>query len=397
MKNNSSRNFSRRQVLGFAGGALAAAAVPLAMNEKWPSKTSAALSSGNNSTGKDYLLSASGAEAGQYSLGWLNAAADSGEQGFSAALSGFRGHGVLQHPSKPATALMFARRPGTQGLEVNIDSGELTGGFHCEQGRHLLGHGSFSADGRYLYTSETDYQKGSGLIVVRDADNYQLLAQWPSYGIGPHEIKLLPDGNTLVVANGGLLTHPSSGREVLNLDTMASNLSYINVADGKQLAEFRLPETKASIRHLDVAADGTVVFATQLQRQAAGHENIISLGGVHKPGKGLELFQQPQAVIAQLNDYVGSVAVNNRSRIAGFTSPRGNLVAFWHLDSQAFVGYHPLHDVCGITCSADQRHFIITNSMGDVRRLDGQSLQEQRQLREKFPTAWDNHLSIFTA
>ena len=46
---------------------------------------------------------------------------------------------------------------------------------------------------------------------------------------GPHEIRLLPQGDTLVVANGGIETHPDSGRSKLNLPTMRPNLAYITI------------------------------------------------------------------------------------------------------------------------------------------------------------------------
>lgn len=380
---------SRRQLLGFSGAALALTAIPAWFI--YPASAPVPNS-------KEYWISASGAQANQYSLGWIDSASvnsehSSTESNYTAALSGFRGHDVIQHAKRPTSALMFARRPGMQGIEVDLLSGVVNAGFQCGEGRHLFGHGCFSADGQYLFTTETDYEKGVGLIVVRDADSYQQLDEWPSYGVGPHELKLMPDGKTLVVANGGMLTHPKSGREILNLDTMASSLSYINIADGSKQDDFRVAEPKASIRHLDVADDGTVAFAIQLQRQATAHDNIIALGGVHKKGATLELFQQPAAVIAQLNDYMGSVAINGRSRLAGFTSPRGNLAAFWHLDTQEFVGYHALRDVCGIASSTDKNAFILSNSLGEMRVLDAISLKEQREQRIENAAAWDNHLS----
>ena len=47
------------------------------------------------------------------------------------------------------------------------------------------------------------------MIGVRDAqDGYRQIGELPSDGIGPHEATLMPDGKTLVVANGGIRTHP---------------------------------------------------------------------------------------------------------------------------------------------------------------------------------------------
>ncbi len=335
-------------------------------------------------------FSAQGSSDVDYSLGWVG-----DDTQMSAIKSGFRGHSVVQHPRRKHTVLMVARRPGTQCLEVNWHSGHISGGFRCTPGQHLFGHACFSADGRVLLTTEADIKNGQGLIVLRDTDTWRVLSQFPSGGVGPHELAILPDGKTLVVANGGILTHPKQGRKKLNLSTMRSNLAYIDIACGKILGEFQTPEPKASIRHLAVADDGAVVFASQLQRDVAGHDRIVPLGGVHRPAAAMHLFARPAPVLAGMHDYVGSVAVCSRSRVAGFTSPRGNIAAFWHIDSGDFVGYHLLRDVCGISTSRDQRRFILSSSVGQLRELDAVTAKEQVARRIVTDgVQWDNHLLV---
>jgi hypothetical protein len=56
------------------------------------------------------------------------------------------------------------------------------------------------------------------VIGVRDASaGYRHIGELPSHGIGPHDLALLSDERTLVVANGGIRTHPDRRREELNL------------------------------------------------------------------------------------------------------------------------------------------------------------------------------------
>ena len=121
--------------------------------------------------------------------------------------------------------LFVARRPGTRVVEVDLRSGEVMGQFACAADRHLVGHACFSADGRVLYTTESAIAEGRGKIVLRNADSYAAVDEWDSHGVGPHDLKLLPSGRELVVANGGILTRPYSGRQPLNLDTMQSSLT----------------------------------------------------------------------------------------------------------------------------------------------------------------------------
>ena len=337
----------------------------------------------------EYLISAQGKDKNNFSVTSVN----TNTHRTRSALSGFRGHGLAQNPAKTDSVIMFARRPGTVAIEINLASGNTTRIFKLEKNRNLQGHGCFSADGKLLFTAEADSKTGEGKIVVRDTKDFKLLTEIGSYGIGPHEIKLLPDGKTLVVANGGILTRPITGRKKLNLQTMASNLTYIDLYTGNKLDSFQVPEEKASIRHIDVAKDGTVTLAMQLQREATNHQKIVPLSAIHKPGERIQLLDEPSILIEKMHDYMGSVAINNKSRTAGFTSPKGNLAAFWNIDTAEFSGYHQLNDVCGLCVSPDEKTFVISNSFGEIRHLDAFTLKENKAERLHFSdTHWDNHM-----
>ncbi|MCD8523469.1 MAG: DUF1513 domain-containing protein [Saccharospirillaceae bacterium] len=383
----STQTTQRRQIIK--------ALLALGLTPATASLLSACRQTPDTAAAQELWVSAQGSHAHSFGLGWLQPGT-SGQTAFTAA-TGFRGHGAVQHPLRPDSVLMISRQPGTECAEVNLLSGDITARFACQPGRHLHGHACFSADGRQLFTTESDFVSGLGKIVVRDATTYQWLGEFDSQGIGPHELKLMPDGKTLVVANGGLRTHPDSGRKILNLDTMRSSLTYLRVSDGALTDEQTLSERKASIRHLDVAADGTVAVATQIQRTAMANNHIVAPGAVHSPGKTLQPLNAPEALLSQFNDYMGSVAVHNSERVAAFSSPRGNLVAFWHLDRGELLGYHAFHDVCGLTVSHDQRYFVLSNSAGQLRRINARTLQEQPGLRLQIPAMhWDNHMISLT-
>ena len=96
--------------------------------------------------------------------------------------------------------------------------------FATKSDRHFFGHGVFSADGRLLYSTENDYDGARGMIGVRDVTGgYKQIGEFPAHGMEPHDIALLSDGRTMVIANGGILTHPGSEGE-LNLSDMQSSL-----------------------------------------------------------------------------------------------------------------------------------------------------------------------------
>lgn len=337
----------------------------------------------------EYLVSALGTKKQGYGFMARNQA----DHNFHKTLSGFRGHGLCQHPLHPEQVIMFARRPGNFGLAVDVINQQPVKKFNVAKNRFFYGHGCFSPDGKTMFTTEGDVASGQGKIGIRDSETYQQLGEFDTFGVGPHDIKLMPEGRTLVIANGGILTLPKSGRKKLNLPTMTSSLIYMDLMTGQKIDEFRVPEAKASIRHLDIADDGTVAIAMQVQRKATDHGDIVPLGAIHKPGKSIELLNEPARLIAGMNDYMGSVAVNNKHRVAGFTSPRGNLVGFWHMDSLEFKAYHQLKDVCGIAVSQDQSHFVISNSFGEVRELSLTDFRENKARRWiNRQNAWDNHM-----
>lgn len=343
----------------------------------------------NKAQASELWLSAQGNVTDNYSLTWVNPNAKQSQ----IVHSGFRGHGMCQNPQKPQEVIMFSRRPGTMAVRVNTISGEVDHQFHSLKDHHMHGHGCYSADGAELFYTESNYVTGEGKITVRDAATLEFKRSMNSFGIGPHEMALMPDGKTLVVANGGLRTHPDTGRKVLNYETMRSTLTYINSETGQLVSEHTVGESKASIRHLDVAADGTVAVALQVQRKAMGDDHLVSLAAVHKPGQTLQMLKAPESLIHRLNDYMGSVKISSQNRMAAFTSPKGNMALFWHLDDLTLQGFHVFDDVCGLTLSADEHYFVLSNSAGKIHQIDTNTLEENTGKRLYFADkSWDNHM-----
>jgi len=334
-------------------------------------------------------LSAQGADESEYGL-------VASTEPFSNAVripTGFRGHDVTQHPTRPSEVVLFGRRPGTQSAVIDLSGAATFTPFESVPGYAFQGHGFFTPDGRHLVTAEADRWTGAGLLAVRDAETLEVRRVVETYGIGPHEIQLMPDRATVVIANGGLLTRPETGREVLNLDTMDSSLVYVDLATGELIDQQRVPSTKASIRHIDVTPDGEVAFGVQVQRDALEHDDLVYLCGAHRLGEELRLFESAPEQTVLLRDYVGSVAVSHVARVAGFSSPRGDIATFWNLDSGEPIGVHELADCSGLAASPDGLHFWLSSSFGEVRTLSAQDAREDVGARRRFEDVrWDNHL-----
>ncbi|MEM1102192.1 MAG: DUF1513 domain-containing protein, partial [Pseudomonadota bacterium] len=202
--------------------------------------------------GSPAFVSAARRRDGSFALYGLTT---SGEITFEVPLAS-RGHAAAVHPHRPE-AVAFARRPGTFAIVLDCASGAVRARLRTPPGRHFYGHGVFSAEGDLLFTTENDYDNARGVVGVWDArQDFRRVTEFSSGGVGPHDIKRLPD-DTLVVANGGIETHPETGRLKLNIPTMRPNLAYLAQDGALETHTTLSPELhKASIRHLAVGAGG---------------------------------------------------------------------------------------------------------------------------------------------
>jgi len=156
----------------------------------------------------------------------------------------FRGHDVLLDEQR---IIVFGRRPEMRCFVIDQQTRQ-TQIIQASKHRHFYGHGVIHENA--LLTTENNYEDGIGVIGIRDRDSLQTLGEYSSYGIGPHDCQLLADGNTLVVANGGMRTHPDTGYRTLNKDSISPSLVLIDVQSGQKIDEFRLDDKLLSIRHL---------------------------------------------------------------------------------------------------------------------------------------------------
>ncbi len=266
--------------------------------------------------------------------------------------------------------------------------------FETGPNRHLYGHGVFSTDGKWLFTTENDFEAGVGVIGVRRADEgYRLTAELPSYGVGPHELRWYMPGRILAVANGGIRTHPETGRAKLNLAEMAPSLCYIDVRSGGLIKRQSLPGDlhRLSIRHLAVNDGCEVVVAMQYEGDR-GHR--VPLVAIDRGMSGLTPLQAPASVLGAMRHYCGSVVLDAAGAIAAVSCPRGNLVTFWSVPGGRLMDTMALPDGCGVA-SAGTARFLITGGTGAVCLVnlrDGQ----RRYLgaaQGSYPQ-WDNHLSV---
>ncbi len=307
-----------------------------------------------------------------------------------------RGHSFAVRPCG-RTAVHFARRPGRFALVLDLARGAIAHRVEAPDGRHFYGHGVFSQDGRLLYATENDFNGVRGVIGIYDGDDgYRRVGELSSGGIGPHEIALLSDGETLVVANGGVATHPDLPRVKLNLPAMTPSLCFVDRRSGALRRELTLDPAlhQLGIRHLAVGPHDTVAVAMQYEGPA---RDCLPLVALQHGESRLRLLQGSCGVLRDMKNYCGSVCFDSGGRTIAVSAPRGNLVTFWDVGSGRHLASVRVNDGCGVAPGARCGEFLASSGQGGVVAISPQSgLTRPLALDGPGFVRWDNHLVAAT-
>ncbi|MEM1140203.1 MAG: DUF1513 domain-containing protein [Pseudomonadota bacterium] len=331
-----------------------------------------------------FTLAPARTEAGDFVLCRLSR---SGRVEFEVPLPG-RAHGVVRRPAS-RHAIVFARRPGRFALVIDRQTGRVLHTFEPPADRHFYGHGVFTRSGDTLFVTENAFEERDGRVGVYDArDRYRRLGEFASGGIGPHDIDFLSDGRTLVIANGGIATHPDLPRRKLNIETMAPSLAFFS--DRGRLAEApkRLGEDrhKLSIRHLTVLPDGRVAAALQNEDKSRPGDPLVF---VSAPGAAPAFL--PSSTWHRMRGYCGDIAADRSGRFIAASSPRGGVAFIWDQASGRMQTI-PMPDGCGLLAGPVPGQFVLSAGTGVVATIDAQSGVMVPNRFHEATFAWDNHL-----
>lgn len=288
-----------------------------------------------------------------------------------------RGHDVATDGTG-RWAVGFARRPGTFAVAVDRTRDSAPIAFSTPEDRHFFGHGVFSPDNRLLYATENDFDNAAGMIGIYDvAAGFSRIGEFPSYGIDPHELILMPDGKTLCIANGGIETHPDFGRAKLNLASMEPSVVFVDTGSGELLEKHTPPPElfRLSTRHMDIDAQGNVWVGCQYEGPETDEPPLLLR--VTK-GEGYKPVMLPDEARHGLANYVGSVAANRAEHRLVITSPHGNCALVIDTVSGNLVKKIEEANVCG--AAAQGAGFLLSSANGDFGRA-------------KLGRSWDNHIA----
>lgn len=294
-----------------------------------------------------------------------------------------RGHDVVFSPCVDGEAVVFARRPGTFAFSFSLSGNKKPLSFSTPANRHFYGHGCFSQDGKWLYATENDFDAANGKIGIYNArEGFRRIGEFDTFGIGPHELLLMPDGKTLVVANGGIETHPEFGRAKLNFPDMQPSIVLIGATDGRLVSKFQLPSkhSKLSLRHMDIDTDRNVWIAGQLQNDDRTAPLVAKLSELN----GLDIVDFQENVTRKLSGYIGSISVNKQTNRVAISSPKSGAIVEFASDNLKDSSIQELAKASGLAPHGNS--FASTTSNGEF--------QLAAKTIHRTVYNWDNHLAV---
>lgn len=313
-----------------------------------------------------------------------------------------RAHGAASHRYSHR-ACLFARRPGMYLNTFDLRLPSIHKVNTPISGRHFYGHGAYSEDGDILYATENDYDSARGVLGIYDATKgYQRIGELGTAGVGPHEVLRVPGSSLLVIANGGIQTHPDNGREKLNIDTMESSLTLIDTRTGKIVGRHVLPDElhQVSIRHLACSDDGVVWFAGQYEGESPvtrGLAGSIAIGlsvdsfDAGQSRKGLVLIDLPASLQSRASHYLSSVAITGAYAV--FTASKGGIAFQVSRLTHQIVGSYSIMDCSGVAsisvgANRDIGGVLVTSGTGDILTI----VDDELTSLARYTLQWDNHV-----
>lgn len=284
----------------------------------------------------------------------------------------FLPHGIAFDPRDSHRAAIFEKK-GPGACIIDLQARQITTSIPTSTTRRFYGHGAFSADGSLLYATETCLDRDlAGVLVVRDAQTFVELGTLPTYGAAPHDCRLIHEGKTMVVANGGGdLNTPGSA---------PACVTYIDLASGKLLQRVKLSSPRINAGHIDVTAAADLVIVSAPRDGMKDPNNQLGAVSLRTKARALKTLSEPKAVVSRMRGETLSVVINESTRVALTTHPLGDCVSIWHLDTASCLGTLDLKEPRGVALTLDGKWYLISHREAGSIRLSAFCAQTAQPL-----------------
>ncbi len=150
----------------------------------------------------------------------------------------FRVHMLVQNP-KQREQLVMVSKWGRQIASFDRARGKITKVKELPEGRRFFGHAAWDSEAGGFWVTEQDDKKIAGRLTLRGPD-LEVIREYSSFGIFPHEIRMIEPGVLLAANSGDYFKRYLDGS--VPLDRRISNLSWIDTHSGSLKNQVRFPK-----------------------------------------------------------------------------------------------------------------------------------------------------------
>ena len=264
---------------------------------------------------------------------------------------GFLAHGVIKNPTTSQKVLVFEKK-GRGGAEIDLKENKVINRIEPGDGMAFYGHGAYSADNKIIYATQYDEETYEGRMVLRDATDFKITGDFPTYGEWPHDCQFIDEGKTVAITNGG--GNIKGGA--------APCVTYVDVKTGELIEKIEFENAAINAGHLMISGGGDLAVAHAMRE---GLDTREALGGLSlRPKDGeFKTMVTPAAVTGAMKGETLSLCMLADKKIVAASNPYGRpngIITFWNYETQKYVDSLEIEQPRGIALTLDKKYWIVT-------------------------------------
>lgn len=275
----------------------------------------------------------------------------------------FFAHGVTPNPKQASRAVLLEKK-GPGACEVDLVEGKMLRKITTTPERRFYGHGAWSQDASLIYVVESVINEAyKGVISVRDGRTFETMHLFPTYGLAPHDVRLIDGDKTMVITNGG---------GDIKGDALGC-VTYVDVASEKLIEKVEL-NSRLNAGHLAVSSKRDLAVISAPREGVANPTQVPGGLSLRRAGGKLQMMSEPPEIIIKMLGETLSVALHEKTDVVAATNPTGNVITFWKMKNGAFVKRLDYPYPRGIALTLDEKHFVVSYGQAQMILVDAKTL-----------------------
>jgi len=275
-------------------------------------------------------------------------------------------HSFTSSPHAPQRIVTFEKW-GRQMAEIDLGTLTAIRITQAQPGRRFFGHGVHG--GNFIYATQMDDAQGMGLVSVMDAATHQVVREFPTRGVFPHDCQWLPESNTLLVVNS---------RRSYAASKTGNNFSsvvWLDADTGKCRKQVYIETTQFGYAHFVRSSDGFLVLSGSYDVPGGMSQPLLA---VMRPDDSVQALMPASTT---LHGEALSLHLNESDKLVATTLPNSSLLQIWNYQTGEFVRQFELPEPRGLAFSAEHDELLVTSAPGSsVFALDGAGMVQAPRL-----------------